>query len=118
VASLCRGVYDHEAHSLRGWRRVAPVLLQVLGDDASYLAAALRAGELVWTHGLLKKGPGLCHGVSGNAYALLRLYKTTQVGWGAGSDSCCRACMHACMHACRGGVPLADLRCIDCRDHN
>lgn len=51
---------------------------EVLGDDASYLPAALRAGELVWTHGLLKKGPGLCHGVSGNAYALLRLYKTTQ----------------------------------------
>jgi hypothetical protein len=53
--------------------------MQVLGDP-SYLAAALRAGELVWQRGLLRKGPGLCHGVSGNAYALLRLYKTTQVG--------------------------------------
>ena len=58
----------------------APVAypLQVLGDEA-YLPAALRAGELVWQRGLLKKGPGLCHGVSGNAYALARLYMTTGV---------------------------------------
>eukprot|EP00879_Flechtneria_rotunda_P018774 GHRR01019707.1.p1 GENE.GHRR01019707.1~~GHRR01019707.1.p1 ORF type:complete len:234 (+),score=71.21 GHRR01019707.1:928-1629(+) len=44
----------------------------------SYLDAALRASEVVWQRGLLKKGPGLCHGVAGNAYALLRLWKTTQ----------------------------------------
>jgi hypothetical protein len=59
---------------------VSPPLLawQVLGGgDGSYLAAALRAGEVVWQRGLLKKGPGLCHGVSGNALALLRLYKAT-----------------------------------------
>jgi hypothetical protein len=35
---------------------------------------------VVWQQGLLKKGPGLCHGVAGNAYALLRLWKATQVG--------------------------------------
>jgi len=52
--------------------------VQVLGDS-TYLPAAVRAGELVWQQGLLKKGPGLCHGVSGNAYALLKLYKTTKV---------------------------------------
>lgn len=44
---------------------------------APFLAAALRAGQAVWDRGLLKKGPGLCHGVSGSAYALLRLYKAT-----------------------------------------
>lgn len=48
---------------------------------ASYLHAAQRAAELVWQQGMLKKGPGLCHGVAGNAYALLRLWKTTQVGF-------------------------------------
>jgi hypothetical protein len=58
---------------------VYPCVLKVLGEE-SYLPAALRAGELVWQRGLLKKGPSLCHGVSGNAYALARLYKTTQVG--------------------------------------
>lgn len=35
-----------------------------LGEPA-YLAAAERAGEAVWQRGLLKKGPGACHGVSG-----------------------------------------------------
>jgi hypothetical protein len=52
--------------------------LQVLGGD-SYLSAALRAGELVWQRGLLTKGPGLCHGVAGNAYALAQVYKATRV---------------------------------------
>ena len=49
----------------------------VLGERR-FLEAAMRAGEVVWTRGLLRKGPGACHGISGNAYALLRLYKTTQ----------------------------------------
>jgi hypothetical protein len=49
---------------------------QVLGDTR-YLEAAERSGEAVWDRGLLTKGPGACHGVSGNAFALLRLYRTT-----------------------------------------
>ncbi|KAL4448123.1 hypothetical protein ABPG75_005342 [Micractinium tetrahymenae] len=44
---------------------------------APYLAAAQRAGQSVWERGLLKKGPGCCHGVSGSVYALLRLHKAT-----------------------------------------
>jgi hypothetical protein len=52
----------------------------VLQQAATFLAAARRAGEVVWARGLLKKGPGLCHGVAGNGYALLALYKATQVG--------------------------------------
>ena len=36
----------------------------------------LRAGgELTWTAGPLRKGPGLCHGTAGNAYALLALWR-------------------------------------------
>lgn len=42
-----------------------------------YIDAALRVGEVVWKQGLLKKGPGACHGISGNAYALLELYNLT-----------------------------------------
>ncbi|GIL77346.1 hypothetical protein Vretifemale_6818 [Volvox reticuliferus] len=49
---------------------------QVFGDPA-YLSAARRAGEVVWQLGLLKKGHGLCHGTSGNAYALLALHRAT-----------------------------------------
>ena len=43
-----------------------------------YMAVAERAGEAIWERGLLKKGPGACHGISGNAYALLKLYKETK----------------------------------------
>lgn len=39
--------------------------------------AATRAAEVVWHRGLLKKGPGLCHGLTGNGYALLRVYRST-----------------------------------------
>ena len=39
--------------------------------------AAVAAGEIVWVRGLLKKGTGLCHGVAGNAYALLTLHRMT-----------------------------------------
>ena len=40
--------------------------------------AAVRAGEHVWERGLLRKGPGLCHGVSGNGYALLAVWRATR----------------------------------------
>ncbi|KAF5839816.1 hypothetical protein DUNSADRAFT_18478 [Dunaliella salina] len=46
------------------------------GDGAAYLPAACRAGEVVWSRGLLRKGPGLCHGVAGNGFALHRLWKS------------------------------------------
>lgn len=49
---------------------------EALGGDPSYWAAAERAGEAVWERGLLTKGPGACHGVSGSAFALLRLHRS------------------------------------------
>lgn len=49
-------------------------------SDRLYIEAALRAGEVVWEQGLLKKGPGACHGIAGNAYALLELYNLTRDG--------------------------------------
>lgn len=33
------------------------------------------AGELVWHAGPVRKGPTLCHGTAGNAYAFLKLYR-------------------------------------------
>uniref|UniRef100_A0A3Q2XUV7 LanC like family member 3 n=1 Tax=Hippocampus comes TaxID=109280 RepID=A0A3Q2XUV7_HIPCM len=33
--------------------------------------------QLVWQKGLLKKGPGICHGVAGSAYVFLLLYRLT-----------------------------------------
>ena len=45
------------------------------GDTDKYLTAARKAGDLIWQRGLIKKGPGLCHGVAGNGYAFLHLYQ-------------------------------------------
>lgn len=51
--------------------------LQVFGEQ-QYLNDALQCAEVIWQHGLLKKGYGLCHGTAGNAYAFLALYNLTQ----------------------------------------
>jgi len=37
---------------------------KVWGDEA-YKEEAEALGRLVWQHGLLRKGPGLCHGIAG-----------------------------------------------------
>jgi lanthionine synthetase-like protein len=41
-------------------------------------AILLAAGELTWTAGPLKKGPGLCHGTAGNGFAFLKLHRRTR----------------------------------------
>jgi len=40
------------------------------------LQAAVDAGEVVWKRGLLKR-VGMCHGISGNTYVFLSLYRLT-----------------------------------------
>lgn len=42
-----------------------------------YLVAAYRCSDYIWRYGLLRKGPGLCHGVSGNGYAFIALHRLT-----------------------------------------
>jgi len=36
-------------------------------------------GQVVWIRGLLRKGLGLCHGIPGNGFALLKLHPTGEV---------------------------------------
>lgn len=43
-----------------------------------YLKIALKAGETIWKRGLLKKGNGICHGITGSAYSLHKLFMTTK----------------------------------------
>mmetsp|Transcript_32880 Transcript_32880/g.37299 ORF Transcript_32880/g.37299 Transcript_32880/m.37299 type:complete len:443 (-) Transcript_32880:95-1423(-) len=43
-----------------------------------YLQVASKAGECIWEKGVLKNGNSLCHGVTGNAYFFLTLYRYTQ----------------------------------------
>lgn len=51
------------------------MLPQVFRDD-EFLEAAIDAAEVVWNRGLLKR-VGVCHGISGNAYVFLSLYRLT-----------------------------------------
>lgn len=50
-------------------------ICQVFGGK-EFLEAAVEAGEVVWKRGLLKR-VGICHGISGNAYVFLSLYRVT-----------------------------------------
>lgn len=45
--------------------------------DEKYLSACQRCADLTWEKGLLRKGPGICHGVAGSGYVFLLLYRLT-----------------------------------------
>ena len=66
----------HWCHGSAGAALVFIKAYSVLGDR-KYLLAAERAAQAVWEKGLLKRGPGLCHGTSGSGYALLALFRVT-----------------------------------------
>ncbi|MEE1656926.1 LanC-like protein [Microvirga sp. CF3062] len=57
----------------------------------------LGGGELTWKAGPLKKGPGLCHGTAGNAFAFLKLFERT--GDTIWLDRARRFAMHAIMQS-------------------
>lgn len=46
--------------------------------EDKYLVACQRAADLIWAKGLLRKGPGICHGVAGNGYAFLLMFRLTR----------------------------------------
>ncbi len=50
------------------------ISLADLPDDDETGRLLLAGGELTWQAGPLSKGPGLCHGTAGNAYAFLALF--------------------------------------------
>jgi Lanthionine synthetase C-like protein len=58
------------------WCHGAPGIVATLGDLLD-LDLAVAGGELTWRAGPLGKGPGLCHGTAGNAYAFLALHRRT-----------------------------------------
>uniref|UniRef100_A0A182W2S3 LanC-like protein 3 homolog n=1 Tax=Anopheles minimus TaxID=112268 RepID=A0A182W2S3_9DIPT len=45
--------------------------------DEKYLQCCRRCSDAIWREGLLRKGPGICHGVAGNGYAFLLMYRLT-----------------------------------------
>jgi hypothetical protein len=58
------------------WCHGAPGVVATLGDLLD-LELAVAGGELTWHAGPLAKGPSLCHGTAGNAYAFLVLHRRT-----------------------------------------
>lgn len=71
-----------EAHLIH-WCHGAPGIIFLMAKahtifkDQKYLESCLNCGDLVWKKGLLKKGPGLCHGIASSGYVFLLLYRLT-----------------------------------------
>uniref|UniRef100_A0A672GY88 LanC-like protein 3 n=1 Tax=Salarias fasciatus TaxID=181472 RepID=A0A672GY88_SALFA len=72
------GAIIERENELVHWCHGAPgTPTYLINKKPQYLDTCIRCGELVWQKGLLKKGPGICHGVAGSAYVFLLLYRLT-----------------------------------------
>lgn len=67
----------HWCHGAPGMFFLMAKAFLKFGDD-KYLESCIKCGDLIWKYGLLKKGPGICHGVAGNGYVHLLLYRLTK----------------------------------------
>lgn len=72
----------HWCHGAPGWIITLLVLDRILKEEKlvsklDLVAEAEKLGELVWQRGLLRKGVGLCHGISGNGFCFLQLFQFT-----------------------------------------
>ncbi|CAG7723925.1 unnamed protein product [Allacma fusca] len=73
-----------ESNELVHWCHGAPGAIYLFAKaylhfgNPKYLDACIKCGEVVWTKGLLRKGPGICHGVAGNGYVFLLLHRLTK----------------------------------------
>lgn len=76
-------MYGVEEAEMIHWCHGAPGYISMLCgayklvNEEKYLEAAIKAGNATWEQGILKKGNCLCHGVAGNAYCLMHLFKVT-----------------------------------------
>jgi len=65
----------HWCHGAPGHLLLLVRAYEALGVDDYLVQARNVADQVLWVRGLLRKGVGLCHGISGNSYALLCLAK-------------------------------------------
>ena len=70
---LCAAAF----YSLRYGALIVKALCSQVFPEERFLEAAADAAEVVWNRGLLKR-VGICHGISGNAYTFLSLYRLTK----------------------------------------
>ena len=70
---------DYPVHFCHGAPGAIPLFIEAhkTFHSAEYLQLAMHTGECVWKYGLLRKGYGLCHGICGNSYLLMSLFKIT-----------------------------------------
>ncbi|KAH8415300.1 hypothetical protein KR222_002097 [Zaprionus bogoriensis] len=66
----------HWCHGAPGAVYVMAKAYLIFKED-KYLLSLRRAADLVWKKGFLRKGPGICHGVAGNGYVFLLLFRLT-----------------------------------------
>ncbi|KAL1131925.1 hypothetical protein AAG570_011536 [Ranatra chinensis] len=75
---------DRGESNLVHWCHGAPGVVYLMAkaylqtQSKKYLDSCLQCGEITWRKGLLKKGPGICHGVAGSGYVFLLLYRLTK----------------------------------------
>ncbi|KAG7636860.1 LanC-like protein GCL2 [Arabidopsis thaliana] len=70
-----KDVLVHWCHGAPGIALTLVKAAEVFGER-EFLEAGAAAAEVVWNRGLLKR-VGICHGISGNAYVFLALYRAT-----------------------------------------
>lgn len=75
---------NRQVNELVHWCHGAPGMIYLMAKayllwhEPKYLKSCKDMSDLIWIKGLLKKGPGICHGVAGNGYASLLMYRMTE----------------------------------------
>ncbi|KYQ90222.1 hypothetical protein DLAC_08823 [Tieghemostelium lacteum] len=75
---------ENQEDRLVQWCHGAPGIITTLTKcyqffrDDKYLVPCKSASECLWKYGLLSKGVGLCHGISGNAFTFLSIFQKTK----------------------------------------
>ena len=65
--------WDHGSPGVQGMLGKASIVL----NNSTYLDSAMLAANCTWERGLVTKGLMLCHGIMGNTYMQIYLYKLT-----------------------------------------
>ena len=69
-----REILVHFCHGAPGAIPFLLLAYDYFGEEF-FLRKALKAAELVWKRGILRKGNTLCHGLTGNVYPLFAVYR-------------------------------------------
>lgn len=65
----------HWCHGSAGYVLLLVKAYEIFGEERYLRRAEKIARDVIYPRGLLRKGVGLCHGISGNAYAFLAVYR-------------------------------------------